>query len=77
VLVASRAQGLLRVDGAWHGLHRRDQSVWHGQVAAGRLPHEPGLSGSPVVLPADGSVVGVLLGAGEGGAAECRRLSHP
>jgi hypothetical protein len=70
VLVASRAEGLVRVDGVWRGLYRRDQSVWHGQVAAGLLPHLPGLSGSPVVLPADGSVVGVLLGAGEGGASD-------
>jgi hypothetical protein len=42
---------LVLIAGVWQG---------HGHVAAARLPPGLGVGGSPVVLPADGSVVGLL-----------------
>ncbi|MFI6074627.1 tetratricopeptide repeat protein [Actinoplanes sp. NPDC051343] len=53
VVVPSPAsdERLVLIDGVWQG---------HGHVAAARLPPGLGIGGSPVVLPADGSVVGLL-----------------
>jgi hypothetical protein len=65
VLVPSGRDILVRLETEWLGSHTVDQSGPHSHVRAPQARRELGLSGSPVALPSDGSVVGLLLAAEE------------
>jgi hypothetical protein len=65
VLVPSDEDVPLRLETEWLGSHAVDQSGQHSHVRAPREHRGLGLSGSPVALPADGSVIGLLLAAEE------------